>query len=114
MVRLEDGERLPATAVIELGAALVPSDVTLGRARWLADGSGIAYVGLDEQGKVAVLLRGLETDGSLSAPRPVLGSEIDLVPESFAMTTDGEGVVVSLIDRQPSLMLAEGIPGLRD
>jgi Tol biopolymer transport system component len=114
MVRLEDGERLPATAVIELGATLVPSDVTLGRARWLADGSGIAYVGLDEQGKVAVLLRGLETDGSLSAPRPVLGSEIDLVPESFAMTTDGEGVVVSLIDRQPSLMLAEGIPGLRD
>jgi len=109
IVEVADGQTLPTKVEIDVGDVVVPPDVTLGRARWLADGSGIAYVGLGASGQVTLLVQSFDDTGALGPPRAVGGLDADLVPESFAIAPDGDTLVVALIERLPSLMLAEGI-----
>ena len=87
-------------------------DVILGRHRWLPDGSGIAFVGLDERGRAAVLAQDFATAGDTSATRRRISGAADLDVESFGISPDGARLVLARIEASRRLMLAENLPGV--
>jgi Tol biopolymer transport system component len=110
VVRVEDGQAEPFEIQVE---AKRRTTVTLGRARWLPDGRGIAFVGQDESGASGVYVQDFAPGRDTAATRRRLaGFDPDVAAESFGLAPDGSRLVVAGWVQLFSLMEADHLPGL--
>ncbi len=110
VVRLEDGVLEPFEILVDQHRR---TTISLGRPRWLADGSAIAFVGQDESGAIGIYTQDF-VPGRNTRPtrRPVAGFDPDVASESFGIAPDGSRLVIAGWVQLFSLMEAEGIAGL--
>jgi len=86
-------------------------NVTYGRGRWLPDGSGVVFVGLDEQGRTGLFAQDfVPGEDTSSTRRPFAGFFDDAVTESFGIAPDGGSATIAVIQQTRALQLAEGVP----
>jgi len=110
VVRLEDGAVEPFEILVDQHRR---TTISLGRARWLANGSAIAFVGQDESGAIGIYSQDFVPGRDTRATRrPVAGFDPDVASESFGIAPDGSGLVIAGWVQLFSLMEAEGISGL--
>ncbi len=108
--RLEDGETIPVEIDIRL---LRPTTANLGRARWMPDGR-IAFLGQDEQGVNGVFVQDFVPGQDTSASRKKLaGFDPAVDAESFGLSPDGSRIAIAGRELTSSLVLLEGLEGLR-
>ena len=108
---IESGESVPFEINIE---SLIPVN-NLGRARWMPDGRGIAYLGTDDRSNLGIFLQDFLPGSDTSASRRQLaGFDPDYPTESFGITRDGSEIVLSNLSSQSALVLAEEIDGIDD
>ena len=118
VVRLADGGHEPFRVAIPfrnlpISGGLSSIPIALGRARWRPDGRAIAYVGLDGEGGVGIFEQAFEPGRPASGtPRPLVRSEGELITESHGFAPDGSRLLVSFIERTPTLVVAERVPGV--
>jgi len=94
-------------------AVTASSNYNVGRSRWMPDGKAIAFVGLDDAGLTGVIVQDFVPGRDTTATRRKLaGFNPDYITETFAISPDGTRIVLSLLDLQSNIMMAEGIPGL--
>ena len=110
VVRLEDGQAEPFEIAVD---AKRRTTVTLGRARWMPDGKGIAFVGQDESGASGVYVQAFEPGRDTTATRrPLAGFDPDVAAESFGIAPDGSRLALAGWVQLFSLMEGEGLVGL--
>ena len=110
VARLEDGALEDFEILVE---AHRRTTISLGRARWLSDGSAIAFVGQDETGAIGIYAQDFVPGRDTSATRRKLaGFDPDVAAESFGISPDGSRLVVAGWLQLFSLMEAEGLKGL--
>ena len=81
-----------------------------GRARWLPDGSGVAFTAPGPHGRLAILTQPFAPDRDTTAERrPLPGLELQRPVDSFGFAPDGSRLCVSVSDQVSHLMLAEGV-----
>ncbi|MEE8367356.1 MAG: protein kinase [Thermoanaerobaculia bacterium] len=96
VVRIEDGAKVPFRISCE-GDAATRYTITLGRARWLPDGKGIAFVCGD--GGLGIYRQDFRPGTDTRATRRVLVSGDDAsAPESFGISPDGRRITVAEIE----------------
>ena len=79
----------------------------------LCDGLGLAFLGLDEQGRTGVYLQDFDPErDTTSTRRPLAGFHDELITESFDVAPDGSRVTLSMLEIQRKLMLAKGVGGV--
>ena len=84
-----------------------------GRARWLPDGSALAFIGVDEHGISGVFRQDfLPGQDTSDTRRALAGFSSEYVSESFTISPDGRHLALSGVRQIGSLMLAEGLPGV--
>ncbi len=113
VVRLADGRPLGFEVPLTWTPAVGRRLYVRGRARWLPDGRGVAYVDEDEGGRSSVF--GREFWPGLSRPgpaRPVAGFDPDLLTESFGISPDGRRITLATRDSASNLVLASGVAGV--
>ncbi len=111
VVRLADGRAEPFEIRVD---AQRRTTVTLGRARWMPDGRGIAFVGQDEAGAAGVFVQEFTPGRDSSATRRKLAAfDPDLAVESFGISPDGTRLVIAGWLQLFSLMEADGLPVAR-
>jgi hypothetical protein len=112
VVEIETGTVVPFR--IEVPVRFGVGNIILGRVRWLPDGSGLAYVGLDENYRTGIYAQdfvpGKDTGDTR---RPLAGFSPDYVSESFGISPDGTRLTLATLELTSSLMLAEGVSGIR-
>ena len=85
----------------------------VGRARWLRDGSGLAFVALDERGLLGVYSQDFTPGRDSTASRRALGGfDADARTESFALAPAGDRVAISIERVQSFLQVATNLPGV--
>jgi TolB protein len=112
VVEVPSGEPVDFEILLDL-----PSTDTLGgnygRARWLPDGSAVAFVAADETGQYGVQVQEFAPGRDTAATRRTL---VELEPgsviESFGLSRDGRMMVVSTMVDVASLVMAENVPGV--
>jgi len=111
VVDTETGEIQPHS--IEVPVRMQSSGIIYGRCRWLPDGSALAFVGQDEEGRSGVYLQDFVpgTDTS-STRRKLAGFSSDFITESFGFSPDGKRVTIAALEPTQRLLLAEGVPGI--
>ncbi|MEE8217636.1 MAG: protein kinase [Vicinamibacteria bacterium] len=110
VARLEDGELEEFEILVD---AHRRTTLSLGRPRWLPDGSAIAFVGQDESGAIGIYAQDFVPGRDTSATRrPIAGFDPDVAAESFGIAPDGSRLVIAGWVQLFSLMEAEGLPGL--
>ena len=88
------------------------SSVIVGRARWIPDGKAIAFVGVDDVGLTGVFVQDFIPGKDTTASRRKLaGFDADYITESFAIAPDGTHIVLSLLQLESNIMIAEGVAG---
>ena len=110
------------TALAESPGLGVPVDAeTLARVDYtilpngdgLPDGSGIAYVGTDDQNRTGIYAQDFVPGSDTSSTRrPLAGFSSELTTESFGISPDGRRITLAVLEESARLMLAEGIPGV--
>ena len=107
---VESGAVLPASARIEAAGHRTDPRITLGRARWLPDGRGVAFLALTGAGHAGLVAQDFDPRrGFVGSPRTLVEGFPDLLPESFGVAPDGR-LAVSFIRRSSNLMTASGLP----
>jgi Tol biopolymer transport system component len=110
VVRVEDGQAEPFEIAVD---AKRRTTVTLGRARWMPDGKGIAFVGQDESGASGVYVQDFAPGRDTAASRRRLTVfDADVAAESFGLAPDGSRLVLAGWVQLFSLMEADRLPGL--
>jgi Tol biopolymer transport system component len=110
VARLDDGELEPFEILVESPRR---TTISLGRARWLPDGSAIAFVGQDEEGTIGIYAQDFVPGQDTRATRrPLAGFDPDVAAESFGVAPDGSRLVIAGWVQLFSLMEAEGLAGL--
>jgi len=108
-VDIEYGDEVPFR--IEVPTPMGAQNMLFGRPRWLPDGSGIAYVGIDEQNRTGIYAQDFVPGSDTSATRrPLAGFSSELTTESFGISPDGRRIMLAVMEESARLMLAEGIP----
>ncbi|MGD8377227.1 MAG: protein kinase [Acidobacteriota bacterium] len=107
---VEDGEILPFQIDVPYPAG---GGVVWGRCRWLPDGSGIAYLGQDEQGRSGVFAQDF-VPGRDTSPtrRPLAGFTDEYGVESFGISPDGSRITLTILEETSNIRIAEGVPGV--
>lgn len=106
IVRLADGRPVPFEIRI-------PAFPGAGRGRWLPDGSGVAFVGRDADGRTGVFVQEFEPGRNTDATRrPVGGFREGMLTESFGIAPDGRFLTIALRDPQASLTVARNVEGV--
>lgn len=106
VVRLADGRSVPFEIRI-------PSFQGAGRGRWLPDGSGVAFVGRDDEGRTGIFVQDFQPGRDTDATRQPVGGFTDgMFTESFGISPDGEFLTIALRDPQTSLTLARNVEGV--
>ena len=117
VVEIETKRVVPFEITIESGRKLGQT-VILGRTRWvgagpLCEGLGLAFIGLDEEGRTGVFLQDFDPERDTSSTRrPLAGFHDELITESFDVAPDGSRVTLSMLEIRHKLMLAEGVQGV--
>ena len=94
-------------ATVRVGAMRIDPGITLGRARWRPDGGAIGFLGVGEGGTPVVFEQAFDPVRATDATRRVLfRPPLDKTPESFAYSPDGRRMVLSLMERESSILLA--------
>jgi Tol biopolymer transport system component len=113
-VRLADGVRVPG---FNVQRTVLPSQirgVVQGRARWLPDGTAVAYVAVDEHNVPGIWVQdfvpGKDTSSTV---RKLGGFDLPSGAESFALSPDGKGLAIATGEQTTSLVVAEGVDGVR-
>ena len=107
VVDLQKGEVV--RFLIEVPYSLGAGGITFGRMRWLPDGSGIAYVGVDEQNRTGIYAQDfIPGEDTAHTRRPLAGFSPDFITESFGISPDGSRIVLAGLEQSYRLMLAEG------
>ena len=110
VVEVETGEVVPFAIEVEYERGL---NLVFGRMRWLPDGSGIVFVGEDEDGLSGLYAQDFEPGKDTRASRrAIAGFSREWETESFDMSPDGRHVMISAQSEIHSLMLADNVPGL--
>jgi Tol biopolymer transport system component len=110
VVRLEDGVLEPFEILVDQHRR---TTISLGRARWLANGKAIAFVGQDDDGAIGIYTQDFVPGRDTRATRrPVAGFDPDVASESFGIAPDGSRLVIAGWVQLFSLMEAEGLAGL--
>jgi Tol biopolymer transport system component len=110
VARLEDGELEPFEILVE---AHRRTTISLGRARWMPDGSAIAFVGQDESGAIGIYAQDFARgEDTRETRRRLAGFDPDVAAESFGIAPDGSRLVVAGWVQLFSLMEADGLAGL--
>jgi serine/threonine protein kinase len=107
-----------ATATVLPFQIVVPApssgtDIILGRLRWLPDGSGLAYVGVDDNDITGIYAQDFVPDGDTHhSKRQLVGFTHDYMSESFAISPDGKRLLLSTLEGISNLMLVDGLQGV--
>jgi Tol biopolymer transport system component len=108
VVDVERAEMVPFE--IEVRTPLRAGNMIYGRLHWLPDGSGLAYIGVDENNRSGVFAQdfvpGRDTSGTR---RKLAGFSPDFRSESFGIAPDGSELVLSTLEQTEALVLAEGV-----
>jgi Tol biopolymer transport system component len=115
VIRLADGA--PAGFEIRLNAIVgVPRTRYIrGRARWTADGRAIAFVDEDRGGLTGVFVQDfLPGHDTTASRRRLAGFDPERVTESFGLSPDGRRIAIALREVAAHVLLASGVPGLRE
>ena len=111
VVDVETGEMVPFR--IEVPSPLQSTNIIFGRTRWLPDGSAVAWVGIDEQGRSGIYAQDFVPGKDTSATRRALaGFSDDYTTESFGISPDGTKITLATLEQTIQLMLAEDVPGV--
>jgi Tol biopolymer transport system component len=85
-------------------------NMIFGRVRWLPDGSGLAYVGIDDENRSGIFAQDFAPGQDTSSTRRKLaGFSPDYKTESFGISPDGREIVISTMEQTDLLALAEGV-----
>ncbi len=97
--------------------ALVPFEIKLrngpsvGRARWLPDGRGVAFIGSGENGTIGVFAQDFAAAGNIAAtPRRLAGFSSRGASESFNIAPDGTRITIAESEALSSVMVADRVP----
>lgn len=111
-MRLADGAPGAFTVALHMPGVERRSYIR-GRARWMPDGRGVAFLDADAQGRTGVLVQDFRRGAAPSSPpRPIAGFEADLLTESFGISPDGRRITLATKDTASNLVLASGVPGV--
>jgi Tol biopolymer transport system component len=96
------------------GSGVLPFVISLpsegGRAKWLPDGSGIAFNAPTANGRLAVHVQPFVPRGDTMAQRHLLaGQDSERSANSFGFSPDGSRVCIALGDEVSHLMIARGV-----
>jgi Tol biopolymer transport system component len=110
VVDVETGEIVPFEIEVPRSQT---ATVLWGRNRWLPDGSALAFVSVDAEGRSGVFRQdfrpGKDTSGTR---RPLAGFLSDFVTESFTIAPSGRELTLSALRQVGSLVLVDGLPGI--
>jgi len=108
-VEVETGRLAPVSMFAAAGGR-EPS-ITLGRARWLPDGSGVVFVGLDDEGRTGLFAQDFDPERDTVATRRKLAGFLDRrKSESFGISPDGSRLTLAYARETRVLTVAEGLP----
>jgi Tol biopolymer transport system component len=111
VIDLEKREKV--SFLIEVPYTLQSDAVTIGRLRWLPDGTGIAYVGVDEQNRTGVYAQDfVPGENTTHTRRKLAGFSPDFITESFGLSPDGSQIVLAILKRSRRVTLAEDVAGV--
>jgi serine/threonine protein kinase len=88
---------------------------SIGRSRWMPDGSAIAFAALDPQRRgFGIFVQEFRPgEDTVKSRRSYVAYDPDSPTESFGISPDGSRITVSFGEQFTALMLAEGVPGIR-
>ncbi len=110
VIDLASGELTPFR--FDVSYTLRSPNVSHGRARWMPDGSAIAYLGLDEQGRTGLWVQDFSTEHDTSETRRrLIGFDGSRPYESFAISPHGKRIMLSTSEDVRAIHLVEGLPG---
>jgi len=106
VVRVSDGKVMKFAEHFGRSGTSIP----LGRARWLAGGNTIAFVGTMD-GKLGVFTQQFAFDRDTQSTRkPLAGFDRTTPTESFGIAPDGSVIVISQMEDLNTLTLVENLP----
>ncbi|HXT20637.1 MAG TPA: protein kinase, partial [Thermoanaerobaculia bacterium] len=112
-VRLADGAPVPGFVVEKTVQPAQIRGVVQGRARWLPDGSAVAFIAADERNVTGVWVQdfvpGKDTRPTL---RQLAGFDLPWGSESFAFSPDGKRLAIATGEQTTGLVMAEGVAGI--
>lgn len=107
VVRVSDGVQVPFQIVCEIRRR---SRLLVGRARWMPNGTAIAFVGQDENGVTGIYVQQFVPGQDTASKRSRLGGfDADSVTDTMTISPDGTRMVISSWERTSSVMLAEQV-----
>jgi len=111
VIRLQDGS--PAEFEVQcVTTSTAAGAVAMGRARWLPDGSAIAFL-CEQDGQTGIFVQDFVPGRDTRATRRRIGeSPQDRIPESFGFSPDGRHLVVAQLELRQAIALAEKLPGV--
>jgi Tol biopolymer transport system component len=105
VVQIDDGRLVPFEIKLKSG-------LSAGRARWLPDGRGLAFIGSTENGINGVFVQDFAADADTTATRRRLaGFSSRGASESLSIAPDGTRITVAEREGLSSLMVADRLPG---
>jgi Tol biopolymer transport system component len=111
VVEVETGKVLPFQIEVRMPSGA--GDIIYGRVRWLPDGSGLAYVGLDDEDRSGIYAQDFVPGKDTSDTRRVLaGFSPDFISESFGISPDGRRLTLATLEFTNRLMLVDGVSGI--
>jgi Tol biopolymer transport system component len=112
VAEIETGTVLPFRIAVRVTSGA--GNIIYGRVRWLPDGSGLAYVGLDENNRSGIYAQDFVPGKDTSdTRRPLAGFSPDFVSESFGISPDGKRLTLATLELTSRLMLVDGVSGVR-
>jgi len=110
VVQIADGKPAPFETIVMI---VKPSEVSLGRPRWMPDGSRILFLGQNEKGVTGVFVQDFVPGRDTTATRrPFGGFDSEILTESFDVSADGRRLLIAGWEQLFSLMEAYPPSGL--
>lgn len=109
VVETETGTIVPFE--IEVPTPIGAGSIIYGRVRWLPDGSGLAYVGVDEENRSGIYAQDFVPGrDTRDTRRRIAGFSRDYFSESFGISPDGKRLTLATLELTSRLMLADNVP----
>ena len=80
----------------------------------MPDGSALAFVGVDENGRTGIYAQDfVPGENTARTRRKLAGFSPDFVTESFGISRDGSRVTLAVLELTSQVMLVDGLSGIR-